>query len=394
MYESAVVVGYARLPLGKLGGELSAFTATELGGKAIAAALERSGVPGDAVEYVVMGHALPAGAGQITSRQAAVKGGIPLSVPAEGINKVCLSGTTAIARAASLIALGEYDIVVAGGMESMSNAPYVLDKARFGYRAGDGVLKDVMQFDGLTCPFDQKLMGLATDEYQAQSHGYSQRRQDEWAVRSHARAAAAWKNGVFEAEAVPVEVPQRKGDPVVVRQDEGIRPDSTIEALTRLKPVFTPEGTITAGNSSPISDGAAAVVLMSRRKADELGLTALAAFRAWGTTAGPLSLLPQPANAIRKAAAKIGVDPARLDLYELNEAFASVALAAVDDLGLSEDRVNVNGGAIAMGHPLGCTGARITITLINELRRRGGGLGAAALCGGGGQGDALILEVP
>ncbi|HEV2377847.1 MAG TPA: acetyl-CoA C-acyltransferase [Streptosporangiaceae bacterium] len=393
MSEPAVVVGYARVPLGKFGGGLSPFAATSLGGKAIAAALERSGIPGDTVQYVVMGHAIPAGAGQATARQAAVNAGIPLSVPAEGINKVCLSGTTAIARASSLIALGDYDIVVAGGMESMSNAPYVLDKARFGYRMGDGVLRDTMTFDGLTCPFDHKLMGLATEGYQAESHGYSRERQDGWAARSHARAAAAWKNGAFEAEVVPVEVPQRKGDPVVVGRDEGIRPDTTIAALAGLKPSFAAGGTITAGNASPISDGAAALVLMSRRKAAELGLAELAVIKAWGATAGPLSLLLQPSNAIRKAAAKIGVNPSGLDLYEVNEAFASVALATVDDLGLSEDIVNVNGGAVALGHPLGATGARITVTLINELRRRGGGMGASALCGGGGQGDALIVEV-
>lgn len=393
MYEPAVVVGYARVPLTKFGGALSSFAATDLGGKAIAAAIERSRITGDIVEYAVMGHAIPAGAGQATSRQAAANAGIPLTVPAEGINKVCLSGMTAIARATSLIALGEYDVVVAGGMESMSNAPYVLDKARFGYRMGDGVVRDTVTFDGLTCAFDHKLMGLATEEYQAHSHSYSRERQDEWAVRSHARAASAWKNGAFESEVVPVEVPQRKGDPIVVGQDEGIRPDTTIGALAGLKPAFSSGGTITAGNASPISDGAAALVLMSRRKARELGLPELATIRGWGATAGPLSLLLQPSNAIRKAAAKIGLDPSGLDLYEVNEAFASVAMAAVDDLGISEDIVNVNGGAVALGHPLGCTGARITVTLINELRRRGGGIGASALCGGGGQGDALIVEV-
>jgi acetyl-CoA C-acetyltransferase len=387
-----VVVGYARTPTGRLGGGLSPLAATDLGGKAIAAALERSRVPGDQVQYTIMGHAIQAGAGQATARQAAVNAGIPLDVPAETMNKVCLSGTAAIARGSSLIALGEFDIVVAGGMESMSNAPYALDKARFGYRAGDGVLKDTMRFDGLTCPFDQKVMGLATEEYQTESHGYSRERQDEWAARSHQRAASAWKDGTFEDEVVPVEVPQRDGS-AVVDQDQGIRPDSTTESLARLRPAFSPGGTITAGNSSPISDGAAALVLMSRSKAEELSLPALATIKAWGTTAGPLSLLPQPSNAIRKAAAKIDVAPSGLELYELNEAFASVAMAAVDDLGISEDIVNVNGGAVALGHPLGCSGARITVTLINELRRRGGGVGAAALCGGGGQGDALIVGV-
>jgi acetyl-CoA C-acetyltransferase len=389
----AVVVGYARTPSGRLGGGLSPLGATDLGGKAIAAALERAGVPGDQVEYTVMGHAIQAGTGQATARQAAVNAGIPLDVPAETMNKVCLSGTSAIARASSLIALGEFDVVVAGGMESMSNAPYALDDARFGYRTGDAVIKDTMTFDGLTCPFDRKPMGLATEEYQTESHGYSRERQDEWAARSHQRAASAWNDGGFADEVVAVEVPQRKGDAVAVEQDEGIRPDSTPAALGRLRPAFSSDGTITAGNASPISDGAAALVLTSRGKAEELGLPVLATIKAWGTTAGPLSLLPQPSNAIRKAAAKIDVDPSGLDLYELNEAFASVAMAGVDDLGLSEDAVNVNGGAVALGHPLGCSGARITVTLMNALHRRGGGTGAAALCGGGGQGDALIVEV-
>lgn len=391
--QDTVVVGLARTPVGKVGGAFASLSAMDLGGKAIAAALERAGVTGDQVGYVVMGHAIQAGLGQATARQAALNGGIPLEVASEAINKVCLSGTSAIARAASLIALGEFDVVVAGGMESMSNAPYTLDQARFGYRMGNGVLKDTMLFDGLTCAFDKKLMGLATDEYQAESHGYTQRAQDEWAVRSHERAARAWKDGAFADEVVPVDVPQRKGDPVQVQRDEGIRADTSLEGLSRLRPAFRKDGTITAGNASQTSDGAAALVLMARDKANELGLPVLATIRAWGTTAGPLSLLRQPSNAIRKAAAKIDVDPAGLDLYELNEAFASVAMAGVDDLKLSPDVVNVNGGAIALGHPLGCSGARLTVSLISELRRRGGGLGAAALCGGGGQGDALIVEV-
>ena len=389
----AVITAIARTPIGRFGGGLSSLSAPELGGLAIAAALERSDVAGDEVDYVVMGHVLQAGLGQITSRQAAHNAGIPLTVPAETMNKVCPSGMTAIARAASLIALGEFDVLVAGGMESMSNAPYVLDKARFGYRLGNGTLRDTMMEDGLTCAFDGKAMGEATDEYQSQSHAYSQAAQDEWAARSHERAATAWKEGAFDDEVVPVEVPQRKGDPVVVDQDEGIRPGTTAESLGRLRPAFLPDGTITAGNASQISDGAAAVVIMSRATAQARGVPILATVRAWGATAGPLSLLPQPANAIRHAAAKIDVDPSGLDLYELNEAFASVAMAGAQDLGVSEDIVNVNGGAVAMGHPLGCTGARITITLINELRRRGGGMGAAALCGGGGQGDALIVDV-
>ncbi len=391
--QETVVVGYARTPIGKFGGGFSSLAATDLGGHALQAAIERAGITPDQVQYNVMGHVVQAGQGQITSRQAAVKAGIPLETPSETMNKVCPSGMAAIARAASLIALGEYDIVTAGGMESMTNAPYILDKARHGYRLGDGNLKDSLMFDGLTCAFDNKAMGLATEEYQAESHGYSREAQDEWSARSHERAAAAWKDGAFDDEVVPVTVPGRKGD-TVVESDEGIRPGTTAESLGGLRPAFTKDGTITAGNASQISDGGAAMVLMSRAKAEELGLPVLAVIRAWGATAGPLNLLPQPGNAVRKAAAKIDVDPGGLDLYELNEAFASVAMAGAADLGISEDKVNVNGGAVALGHPIGCTGARITVTLVNELRRRGGGMGAAALCGGGGQGDALIVEVP
>ncbi len=389
----AVVTAIARTPIGRFGGGLSSLSAMELGGRAIAAALDRSGVDGGDVGYVVMGHVLQAGQGQITSRQAAHVGGIPLDVPAETINKVCPSGMAAIARASSLIALGEFDVVVAGGMESMSTAPYVLDKARFGYRLGDGTLKDSMMFDGLTCAFDHQAMGEATDRYQGESHDYTRAAQDEWSARSHERAAAAWKDGAFDDEVVPVEVPQRKGDPVLVDSDEGIRPGTTVDSLGGLRPAFTADGTITAGNASQISDGGAALVLTSRAYAEANDLPVLASIRAWGATAGPLSLLPQPGNAIRAAAAKLDADPSSFDLYELNEAFASVAMAGTADLGISEDIVNVNGGAVAMGHPIGCTGARITVTLINELRRRGGGRGAAALCGGGGQGDALIVDV-
>ncbi|MFT5222982.1 MAG: acetyl-CoA C-acetyltransferase [Glaciecola sp.] len=284
-------------------------------------------------------------------------------------------------------------MVTAGGMESMTNAPYIMDKARYGYRLGDGTLKDSLMFDGLTCAFDNKAMGLATEEYQAESHGYDRGRQDEWSARSHERAATAWKDGAFKDEVVPVAVPQRKGDPIMVEMDEGIRPGTTAESLGSLRPAFSRDGTITAGNASQISDGGAGLVLMSRTKAEALGLPILATIKSWGATAGPLNLLPQPGNAIRKAAAKLDLDPSSFDVYELNEAFASVAMAGTDDLGLSEDKVNVNGGAVALGHPIGCTGARLVVTLINELRRRGGGIGAAALCGGGGQGDALIVEV-
>jgi acetyl-CoA C-acetyltransferase len=389
-----VVIGYARTPVGKFGGGLSSFTAMDLGGKAIAGAIAKAGISPDAIDYTVMGHVLQAGQGQITARQAAVKGGISMSVAAETINKVCLSGMTAISRARDLIRLGEFDVVVAGGMESMSNAPYVLDKARFGYRMGDGTLIDVMTYDGLTCAFDNCAMGLATDNYQQQRFTLTRERQDEWSARSHERAAAAWKDGAFDGEVIPVEVAQRKGDPVIVEQDEGIRPGTTAESLGGLRPAFTSDGTLTAGNASQISDGGAALVLTTPEKAAELGATPLARILSWGTVAGPdPSLHLQPSAAIRAAAAKIDRDPAGFDLYEINEAFASVAIASTDDLGISEDKVNVNGGGVALGHPIGCTGSRIVVSMINELTRRGGGAGAAALCGGGGQGDALIVEV-
>jgi len=390
-----VVTGYARTPIGKFGGGLSSLTAMQLGGHAIAAALDRSQLDADRVKYVVMGHVLQAGQGQITARQAAVAGGIGMQVASETINKVCLSGMTAIARARDLIRLGEFDVIVAGGMESMSKAPYVLDKARFGLRMGNATLTDVMMHDGLTCAFDGCAMGLATDDYQT-SKGLeiTREEQDEWSARSHERAAAAWKGGAFEQETVEVPVPQRKGDPVIVTEDEGIRPGTTVESLGGLRPAFSKDGSITAGNASQVSDGAAAVVLASRERAEQLGLPILASITSWGTVAGPdPSLHLQPANAIRDAARRIGADPSGFDLYEINEAFASVAIASVRDLGLDDSVVNVNGGGVALGHPIGCSGARIVVSLINELQRRGGGSGAAALCGGGGQGDALTVAV-
>jgi acetyl-CoA C-acetyltransferase len=394
--QDVVVVGYARTPVGRFGGGLSSLSAMQLGGHAIAGALQRSGVAADAVEYVVMGHVLQAGQGQITARQAAVAGGIGMDVASETINKVCLSGMTSIARARDLIRVGDFDLVVAGGMESMSTSPYVLDKARFGYRMGDGALIDVMMHDGLTCAFDACAMGLATDDYQRNKGlDITREQQDEWSARSHERAADAWKRGAFEDEVVPVEVPQRKGDPVTVAEDEGIRPGTTVESLGGLRPAFTKEGTITAGNASQISDGAAALVLASREKAEELGLPVVATITSWGTVAGPdPSLHLQPSGAIRDAARRIDADPSGFDLYEINEAFASVAIASARDLGVDDDRINVNGGGVALGHPIGCSGARIVVSLINELRRRGGGSGAAALCGGGGQGDALTVDVP
>ena len=394
--EDVVVVGYARTPVGRFGGGFASLTAMQLGGQAIAGALERASLAPDQVDYVVMGHVLQAGQGQITSRQAAVEAGIGMDVASETLNKVCLSGMTAIARARDLIRVGDFEVVVAGGMESMSGAPYVLDKARFGYRLGDGAVTDIMMHDGLTCAFDGCAMGLATDDYQRTKElAISREEQDAWSARSHERAADAQKRGAFEGEVLPVEVPQRKGDPVTVAEDEGIRPGTTVETLAQLRPAFTAEGTITAGNASQISDGAAALVLTSRSKAEALGLPVLATITSWGTVAGPdPSLHHQPAHAIRDAARRVGADPAGFDLYEINEAFASVAIASARELGLDEDRVNVNGGGIALGHPIGCSGARIVVTLIHELASRGGGTGAAALCGGGGQGDALTLTVP
>ncbi len=393
--QDVVVIGYARTPAGRFGGGVAGLKATELGGHAIAGALRRAGLDASEVEYVVMGHVLQAGQGQITARQAAVAGGIGMDVAAETVNKVCLSGMTAISRARDLIRVGDFDVVVAGGMESMSNAPYLLDKARFGYRMGDGSVTDVMMHDGLTCAFDDCAMGLATDDYQ-RSKGLeiTREQQDAWSARSHERAAAAWDAGAFDDEVVPVEVPQRKGDPVVVARDEGIRAGTTAESLGGLRPAFSKEGTITAGNASQISDGAAALVLASREAAERLGMEVLASITAWGTVAGPdPSLHLQPANAIRVAAERAGADPGGFDLYEINEAFASVAIASARDLQVDEDRVNVNGGGVALGHPIGCSGARIVVSLISELRRRGGGTGAAALCGGGGQGDAVTVEV-
>jgi acetyl-CoA C-acetyltransferase len=390
-----VVVGYARTPVGKFGGGLASLTAMQLGGRAIAGALGRSGLDADQVGYVVMGHVLQAGQGQITARQAAVEGGISMGVAAETINKVCLSGMTAIARGRDLIRVGDFDVVVAGGMESMSKAPYVLDKARFGLRMGDATLTDVMMHDGLTCAFDACAMGLSTDNYQTEKGlDITREQQDEWSARSHERAARAWKDGLFDDEVVSVEVPQRKGDPIVISQDEGVREGTTAESLANLRAAFVKDGSITAGNASQISDGAAALVLASREKAEALGVPVLATIRSWGTVAGPdPSLHLQPAAAIRDAARRIDADPSSFDLYEINEAFASVSIASTRDLGIDEEKVNPNGGGVALGHPIGCSGARIVVSLISALRQRGGGTGAAALCGGGGQGDALILSV-
>jgi acetyl-CoA C-acetyltransferase len=390
----SVIVGGARTPIGKLLGSLADFPAVDLGGVAIEEALARAGVAGDAVDYVIMGQVLQAGAGQITARQAAVKGGIPMTVPALTVNKVCLSGLDAIALADQLIAAGEYDVVVAGGMESMTNAPHLLPGARRGYKYGDGTLVDSMAHDGLFCAFDQCAMGESTERYNA-ILGISREEQDEFSARSHELAAAAQKNGIFDDEIVAVSVPQRRGDPVLVTTDEGVRPETTAESLAGLRPAFAKDGTITAGSASQISDGACAVVVMSREAAERYGASVLAEIGYHGVVAGPdASLQSQPANAIAKALARAGQSVADLDLIEINEAFASVAVHSARQLDVGWDRVNVNGGAIALGHPIGASGARLALTLALELRRRGGGLGAAALCGGGGQGDALLLRVP
>ncbi len=390
----AIIAAGARTAVGRLLGSLSEFSAVDLGGIVIKAALERAGVPGDRVDYVIMGQVLQAGAGQIPSRQAAVAAGIPMSVPSLTINKVCLSGLDAIALAAQLIRAGEFDIVVAGGMESMTRAPYLLPGARQGLRFGSAELVDSMAHDGLTDAFDHLSMGESTERHNARLN-ITRQEQDEFAARSHQRAAEAIKNGLLAEEIVPVRVPQRRGDPVIFDTDEGVRADSTVESLSRLRPAFGADGTITAGSASQISDGACAVVVMSAEAAAAAGAPVLAQVGAYGGVAGPdNSLQSQPSNAIAHALGKAGLTVADLDLIEINEAFAAVAIQSMRDLGVGPDKVNVNGGAIAIGHPIGMSGARIALHLAYELRRRGGGLGAAALCGGGGQGDALLLRVP
>ncbi|WP_432101744.1 acetyl-CoA C-acetyltransferase [Streptomyces sp. bgisy091] len=391
---TSVIVAGARTPMGRLLGSLKSFSGADLGGVAIKAALDRAGIGGDQVEYVIMGQVLQAGAGQIPARQAAVKAGIPLNVPALTVNKVCLSGLDAIALADQLIRAGEFDVVVAGGQESMTNAPHLLPKSREGYKYGAVEMLDSMAYDGLTDAYENIPMGESTEKHNTRL-GLDRAAQDEIGALSHQRAAAAQKNGIFEAEITPVEIPQRKGDPVLFSKDEGIRAETTVESLGKLRPAFTKDGTITAGTSSQISDGAAAVVVMSKAKAEELGLDWIAEIGAHGNVAGPdNSLQSQPSNAIRHALKKEGIGVGDLDLIEINEAFAAVAVQSMKDLGVTSDKVNVNGGAIALGHPIGMSGARVVLHLALELKRRGGGTGAAALCGGGGQGDALIIRVP
>jgi acetyl-CoA C-acetyltransferase len=389
----SVILAGARTPIGKLSGALGGFAATDLGGFAIKAALERAGVAPDQADYVFVGQVLQAGGGQITARQAAANAGVPMTVPATTVNKVCLSGLNAIFLADLLIQSGAAEIVVAGGMESMTKAPYLLPGAREGYRLGDRSVVDSMMYDGLFCAFDQVAMGAGTERYAA-TEGLERAPQDELAAKSHERAAAAIKEGRFADEIVPVEVPQRRGDPVVVDTDEGVRPGTTAESLGGLRPAFDKAGNITAGNASQISDGAAAVVVASKAAAERLGADPLGEIVGYGQVAGPdPSLLHQPSQAIKAALAAAGRTVGDVDLIEINEAFAAVGVASMADLGVTDEVVNVNGGAIALGHPIGMSGTRLALTLLLELGRRGGGLGAAALCGGGGQGDAILLSV-
>ncbi len=393
--DPTVIVAGARTPMGRMSGSLKGFSGSDLGGLAIAAALDKAGVAGADVDYVIMGQVLTAGEGQVPARQAAYKGGIPLSVPAFTLNKVCLSGIDAIALADQLIRLGEFEIVVAGGQESMTNAPHLLEKSRDGFKYGSVTLHDHMAFDGLHDILTDQAMGALTESANCADKAFTREEQDAFSARSHQLAARAWKDGVFDDEVFAVSIPQRKGDPVEFKYDEGVRGDTTAESLSRLRPAFDKNGTITAGSASQISDGGCAVVVMKKSKAEELGLTWLAEIGAHGVVAGPDSTLQsQPAEAIKAACAKEGITPADLDVVEINEAFAAVGLTSTKELGLDPDTVNPNGGAIAMGHPLGMSGARIVLALAYELKRRGGGVGAAALCGGGGQGDALIVKVP
>jgi acetyl-CoA C-acetyltransferase len=390
----SVIVAGARTPIGKMGGALAGFSAMDLGGVAIRAALERAGVPGAEIDYVILGHVIRAGAGQIPARQAAVSAGVPMSVPALSIDKVCLSGLEAIALADLFVSSGVHRAVVAGGMESMTNGPYLLPGARSGYSYGDRTAVDATERDGLFDAFEKVSMGAATESY-GRRLNITREEQDEFSARSHERAADAMKAGRFTDELTPVEVPQRKGDPMLVTEDEGVRPGTTAEGLGKLRPAFAEDGTITAASSSQISDGACAVLVTSRSFAEERGLPVLAEIGAAGYVAGPdPSLQSQPSHAIRQALTKEGLEPPDVDLFEINEAFAQVAIQSMRELEAPDDKVNVNGGAISLGHPIGMSGARIALTLAMELRRRGGGLGVAGLCGGGGQGNALVLHVP
>jgi acetyl-CoA C-acetyltransferase len=393
MTQGSYIIAGARTPIGKMSGALASFSAADLGGIAIAEALNRSGVAPSDVDHVIMGQVLMAGTGQVPARQAASKAGIPMSVPSVNINKVCLSGLNSIYLAHQMVAMGDADIVVAGGMESMTNAPYLADGARGGFRYGNTELRDAIIADGLWCSFDSCLMGLGTERYTGET-AITREQQDELAAASNQRAAAAIESGKLAEEIVAVSVPQRKGDPIVVEHDEGVRASTTVESLAGMRPAFDKDGTITAANASQLSDGASAVIVMSKAEAEKRGVTPLGEFVSYGMVAGPdnASLLTQPSRAVMQAADKAGIAIADLDLFELNEAFAAVGLASIAELGVSSDIVNVNGGAIALGHPIGMSGNRLALTLLHELTRRGGGIGAAGLCGGGGQGDAIILK--
>ena len=387
------IIAGARTPIGKMSGALASFSAADLGGFAIAEALRRAGVNPSEVDHVIMGQVLSAGQGQVPSRQAAVKAGIPMNVPSININKVCLSGLNSIYLADQMISNGDADIVIAGGMESMTNAPYLAMGARSGFRFGDVQLLDAIQRDGLWCAFDACLMGLGTERYAAGD--ISRDAQDELAMKSNLRAAAAIAAGRLAEEIVPISISQRKGDPLIIDTDEGVRASTTMDSLATLKPAFDKNGTVTAGNASQISDAGSAIVMMSKRAAEKHGVAPLGEFISYGMVAGPdnASLLHQPSRSIKKALERIGKKVSDIDLFEINEAFAAVGIASMRELGISDEIVNVNGGAIALGHPIGMSGNRLALTLLYELRRRGGGLGAAALCGGGGQGDALIVQV-
>jgi acetyl-CoA C-acetyltransferase len=388
----SVILSGARTPIGKLSGSLAGFKGTDLGGFAIKGALERAGVAGEDVDYVFMGQVLLAGAGQMTARQAAVAGGIPMSIPSTTVNKVCLSGIHAIMLADLMIQAGLAEVVVAGGMESMTNAPYLLPDARAGMRMGDKSVVDSMMYDGLFCAFDQCAMGAGTEKYAA-SAGLGREEQDELAAKSHERAAKAQKDGLFDDEIVSVSIPQRKGDPITFSEDEGVRAETTLDSLGKLRPAFDKAGNITAGNASQISDGGAAVIVASKAAAERIGTDPLGEILSYGEVAGPdASLLTQPSRSILQALERAGKTVSDVDLFELNEAFAAVGVASMKDLGITDEIVNVNGGAIALGHPIGMSGTRVVLTVLNELQRRGGGVGAAALCGGGGQGDALLVK--
>lgn len=389
----SVILSSARTPIGKLSGAFASMTAMDLGGYAISAALERAGLGGDQIDYVLMGHVLQAGQGQITARQAAVKGGISMSTPANTINKVCLSGLNTLYLADQMIRSGDADVVIAGGMESMTNAPHLLQGARAGLRMGDATLLDSMINDGLWDSFDAMHMGSCTETSLTKIGNVSRESQDRFASQSHQRAAAAAAAGHYKEEIVPVSVAQRKGDPIVVEGDEGVRANTTVESLGALRAAFTPGGTLTAGNASQISDGGAAIVVASQEKAEQLGISPIAEILGFGMAAGPDNSLPfQASRAAKIALDRAGMSVGDVDLFEINEAFSAIVLASMSDLGVTDEIVNVNGGAVAVGHPIGMSGTRIALTLVNELRRRGGGVGVATLCGGGGQGDAAILR--